>query len=286
MPDTTRRRVLALAGAGISASVSGCATVATELADDRNSRATTPRTTRSNTRTRADREMSTDRPSQQATASDDAAWSTESVRIEAPELSLADVSIPGTDSRYARLGSEDAPVTATLYGNWKCPYTQAFVLTQLPEYVERYVRPGSLALEFRSVAYMDGDPFLGPDAPRAARSGLAVWDVDPDSYWQYFAYVFANQPQERHEWAQVDLLARFAEAAGVRGVDRIARSVRTGVYGGEVDATASAAAGRGVTTVPRLVLDGRGDVLAPTLSPEAVRAAVDARIREATQGRA
>jgi protein-disulfide isomerase len=201
----------------------------------------------------------------------------ESVTIDPPDVDLASVPTPDGRSRYARMGHDDASVTATLYGNWKCPYTQEFALNLLPEVVDRFVRPGDLAIEYRSLAYLSGDPFLGADAPRASRAGLAVWDIDPQAFWSYFAHVFANQPQERYEWAQPSLLLRFAEAAGVRNRSQLRRSIETGAYAGPVQTTTQAAADRDITTVPRLVVDGT--ITAPTVDFQSTLSQIEQAIR-------
>lgn len=287
--DPTRRRLLGLVGSAATLSLAGCATVANQFSADESTSAanggtatdaaatpTATRTASGDGSTNASKGTASDAGT--GTASDAESWSTASVTIDAPDVSFSTVPLPDDRSGYARMGAPDASATATLYGNWKCPYTQEFVLNQLPTVVDEFVATGDLALEFRALAYQSGEPFLGPDAPRAARAGLAVWDLDPKSYWSYFAHVFANQPQERHEWAQPSLLLRFAEASGVQGRAQLSRSIRAGTYGGMVHSTTRAAAKLGITTVPRIVADGR--VTAPTIDFEKTRA----QLRSAVQG--
>lgn len=210
-----------------------------------------------------------------STANDDS-WSTESVTIQSPDISLSDVPLPEERTQYARMGTSDATATATVYGNWKCPYTQEFVLNQLPDVVDRFVRSGDLALEFRALSYQSGEPFLGPDAPRAARAGLSVWDVDPESYWSYFAHVFANQPQERHEWAQPSLLVRFAEKSGVNGTQQVEQSIRSNAYAGPVQSTTGAASDLGIATVPRIFANE--EITAPTVDFESTLSQLESAV--------
>lgn len=171
------------------------------------------------------------------------------------------------------MGDDDAAETATVYGNWKCPYTAAFVTEQFPGIVERYVEPGDLRLRFRAVAYRDGEAFLGSDAPRAARAGLAVWNRDPDAYWSYFSTVFANQPPEREAWATTEQLTTFADAAGVRNAEALAREIGSGRHAEAVAETVETVTKREIYSVPRLAV---GDaVVAPTVSPREATALLD-----------
>jgi protein-disulfide isomerase len=146
---------------------------------------------------------------------------------------VGDAPLPDGDSTYARMGT-DGP-TVTYYGNWKCPFCAEFSVGSdrvfsMPELLTGYVAPGDVTLEHRSVAYIDGRPFLGPDAPRAARAGLAVWDRDPASYWAYHEHVMANQPSESEEWATPDRLVGFAEAAGVEPIAEVRADVESGAH--------------------------------------------------------
>ena len=67
-------------------------------------------------------------------------------RTETPETasdarSVAGLGVAATDTDYAIMGASDARTTATLYGGWKCPYTQEFVTRMLPPIIEKYIAP-------------------------------------------------------------------------------------------------------------------------------------------------
>lgn len=42
--------------------------------------------------------------------------------------SVAGLSVAATDTDYAIMSVSDARTTATLYGEWKCPYTKEFII--------------------------------------------------------------------------------------------------------------------------------------------------------------
>lgn len=257
---TSRRRFLAALTTGSAVSLSGCASIL-EAADS---------TTQSNpSETVSSREIktpfeATEDGSQQ---SSETGWTTDEVQIDPPETSFQSVTVADTESDYPTMG--DADETVTLYGNWKCPYTRAFVRTQLPALVDDFVRPGDVSVRFRGVAYRGGDPFLGPDAPRSTRAGLAVWETDPESFWTYFMYVFANQPQERYEWGTPALLTRFAGAADVDEPAAIREAAAGDIYEDRLQRTVEQATEADIWSVPRVVSDER--VTAPTLDAASTR---------------
>jgi len=259
--DRTRRRLLQSVGVGVLGGLAGCATAVRDIpgANETSTPADAPTNATSTT-------PATDASGQSETTNE---TTLRTADVERPTNAVASASIParpGTHA-YATMGSNDAPVTATLYGNWKCPYTRDFVTGQLDDFVTAYVEPGALAIEFRAVAYhpTTGKPYLGPDAPRATEAGLAVWNAAPGSFWSYFAAVFANQPSEHDQWATTDRLVAFMRAADVAHRRQIRRRLQTDAYAAAVAATTTRAKRLGVTTVPRLVVDG--EHLAPTVDP-------------------
>lgn len=271
--NTPRRHVLRALAAGGLVSTAGCASVVDQTSnagapsgDDEPTPESTPESTTEVPESSAD---------DATTVEESEDWSTEEVRIDPPSETFSSVPMPSEATAYPRMGVDDAP-TVTVLGNWKCPYTRDFVLDQLPALVEEYVQSGDLGIEFRMLAFVDGEPFLGPDAPNATRAGLSVWETDREGFWQYFSYVFANQPPERYAWGQSDLLVRFGEAADVAEPDRIERAISQEAFNDQIEQTVTFATSAGVETVPRVFSED--EITAPTVNIEETRDQLDRTI--------
>lgn len=180
------------------------------------------------------------------------------------------------DRTYAAMGTGGSEVV--YFGSWKCPFCAEFAVgsdrvLSLSTIVTDYVEPGDVQLTYRCLAYTSNGPFLGPDAPRAARAGLSVWNRDPEAYWGYHEYVMANQPPESETWATTDRLVEFAQDAGVENTDGLRTDLESGKYEEAVRATTSAFSDTGASGTPSLVVDG--EVYSP-FEPEQTRQALDA----------
>lgn len=171
---------------------------------------------------------------------------------------VANKPIPASpdEFRYATMGSADAEVIVTYFGSWKCPYCAQFSTGMLSRLAADYVEQKDIALEFRDLAYIGGEPFLGPDAPTAGQAGLAVWNAEPASYWAFHDYIFQNQPPESEQWATADRLVQFARSAGVSATDAIQRAIEENQYEDALRATGRAAKDSGVKSTPTLLIDG------------------------------
>lgn len=204
----------------------------------------------------------------------------EEVEVEAAGGAFADVPIPDSpgEYEYAAVGSGDAPVTATFYGGWKCGYTADFVFESFGALVEEFVVPGDVAIEFRAVPYRNGEPFHGEDEPRAARAGLAIWDAEPESYWSFFEYVFANQTS-RVGWATTEQLMAIAEESGVEQRDEIRGTIESGAFETAVQQTMERVREIPVSAIPRMIVDG--EATAPSANPSATRQQLGNAVDEA-----
>lgn len=170
---------------------------------------------------------------------------------------------PGSQT-YASMGATDGPVI-TYYGNWKCPYCAQFSIGLLEDLVTDYVKPGAIAIKYRALTYNDGSAFLGPDAPRASRAGLAVWNTDPSAYWQYHELVMTNQPPESQQWATTEQLMKFVREADVSDTDAVHSEIEGGSYSEPIRATTATANDLGISTTPSLVI---GDTVVNPLQDE------------------
>jgi protein-disulfide isomerase len=165
-----------------------------------------------------------------------------------------------------------ADVMVIYFGNWKCPFCADFTTGFLGDLVTEYVEPGDIDIEYRTLAYVDGDPFLGPDAPRAARAGLGVWMADPQRYWPFHEYVMANQPPESEQWATTERLVSMAEAAGVSNIEDVRSTIEDDSYNTILRSSSKLADRMGVQGTPTLRI---GETVVNALEKERVRSLLD-----------
>ncbi|MFD1511949.1 DsbA family protein [Halomarina rubra] len=190
---------------------------------------------------------------------------------DVPDTAVTNAPIPDSpgDYDYETMGSGDRP-TVVYYGDWKCPHCATFSTGALNELVGDYVQSGDLDLRFRAWN------IFGNDDVRAARAGLAVWNVDPQHYWTFHEYVMENQGESSREWATTDWLTTAAEKVGVSDVDAVRSQIEDDEYTRLMSRTATDATNAGYRGTPTLVVDGQvvkayeGDSL-----PQATRNALD-----------
>lgn len=102
--------------------------------------------------------------------------------------------IAGLAQDGAFLGSPEARHVLTEYADFQCPYCGQYATGILPEIVDRYVRTGTLRLEFRGLA------FLGPDSASALKIAQAA--AEQDQLWNVAEALFAEQGKENGGWVK------------------------------------------------------------------------------------
>jgi protein-disulfide isomerase len=156
--------------------------------------------------------------------------------------------IPASIPRTGRtLGSPTAKVVLDLWEDFQCPGCGSFSRSVEPVVIQRYVATGQLRLTFHDYA------FIGQESKDAA---LAARCADKQGrFWDYQAWLFANQNGENKGSFTRDRLAAMADAVGLDD------AVWASCYDGGADRTAvtdetTSGVSAGVTSTPTLILDG------------------------------
>lgn len=184
--------------------------------------------------------------------------------------------------RYPTMGTDSSNPTATVFGNFKCPYTQEFVLNNLSPIAQEFVSTGRMNLRFRCVAY-EPDPddpshgssyyYISDSDPRISEASLGVWDVDPNDYWAYYLDMFQTQVSG---WVSLDDLIARMDAAGVDNLSTIRDRVSSGTYEQDVKDSRDAAAAADLPWTPWMEL--AGDTTSPHHDIDTVTDWIDARV--------
>jgi protein-disulfide isomerase len=148
------------------------------------------------------------------------------------------------------LGSEDAPVTVSIFNDLQCTDCADYHLDTVPELVEDLVRSGEARLEFRHRSLGARETTLAALAATAAG--------EQDNEWQFAHLMFLNQDQVRTEGVSDEFLERVAEAipgpefdVGQFESDLDAPEVQS-----RVESDAQLALDLRLTAAPAVVVDG------------------------------
>lgn len=178
--------------------------------------------------------------------------------------------IPADIPREGRtLGSQTAKVVLDTWEDFQCPGCGTFSRSIEPVVIQRYVAAGQLRLNFHDYAFIGQESVDAASAARCADKQGRFWD--------YQAWLFANQNGENKGWFTRDRLAAIGAAIGLdqaawatcydSGTERAAviEETKTGVS-------------VGVTATPTLILDGTVVDLSTFSTWDQLFQAIDARI--------
>ncbi len=127
------------------------------------------------------------------------------------------------------LGNADAPVTLIEFADFKCPACKNFAGTVIPKIKSELIDTGKAKLYFVNF------PFIGVDSTTAAWVAESIYVHQPDVFWKYYELVYANQGDEKQEWATVERLSELAKQAGAN-VDTL-RAINSEIASKTYDAT-------------------------------------------------
>lgn len=158
--------------------------------------------------------------------------------------------LEGIPQSGTTLGSRRAPYVLTEFADLQCPFCRDFTVDVLPDVIQRYVRPGRLRLELRTLR------FIGEDSTRGARAAQAA--ADRGRMWNFVDLFFRNQGAENSGFADDDFIARIGRAAGVPAAT--ARDAATSpALDAPIQRAERAAEALGVQSTPTFVLGRRLD---------------------------
>jgi protein-disulfide isomerase len=132
-----------------------------------------------------------------------AAGQADQVRAAASTRAL----LAGIPQSGIALGRKDAPVTLVEFADLQCPYCGLWARDTLPVLVRKYVRAGTLRIEF------SGLDFIGPDSATALRAAQAAGLSN--RLWTVVELLYENQGTENTGWVTKPLLSQILDVAGL-----------------------------------------------------------------------
>ncbi|MFF3326013.1 DsbA family protein [Streptomyces sp. NPDC002889] len=144
-------------------------------------------------------------------------------------------------------GRADAPVVMVEYADFQCGYCGTFARDTEPLLMEKYVKDGTLRIEWRNF------PIFGGESDAAAR---AAWAAGRQGrFWQFHAAAYAQGAKEKGFGK--DRLRTLARAAGVADLDRFVRDVDGDAARRAVGKDQEEGYELGATSTPSFLINGR-----------------------------
>ncbi|GAA3112047.1 DsbA family protein [Streptomyces rectiviolaceus] len=144
-------------------------------------------------------------------------------------------------------GRADAPVVLIEYADFKCGYCGKFARDTEPDLVKKYVKDGTLRIEWRNF------PIFGADSESAARGAWAAGKQG--RFWQFHAAAYAEGSKEKGFGG--DRLKELAKEAGVKDIGRFSDDAGSAAAKAAVKKDQEEAYGLGATSTPSFLVNGR-----------------------------
>jgi protein-disulfide isomerase len=164
-----------------------------------------------------------------------------------PPTATPVVDLGGIPQDGAVLGNPDAQVLMIEYADQQCPACRLYTEEFFPTFVNEYVRPGKMKVEFR------GFPFIGDDSVKAYRFLLAA--AIQDKLWNLQEALYRNQGDENSGWVTDDLVRRVAGQIPGLDVDKLFAEASRPAIEQEADDASEAASNAGITGTPTFLLE-------------------------------
>lgn len=174
------------------------------------------------------------------------------------------------------MGSDDAPLTLTMYEDFQCPFCLLFTAEDEPVLIEEYVKTGKLKIEFAQFA------LLGEESVQAAIASECA--ADQNLFWEYHKELFAKQADEGQDKREVTNRGRFSpsalqELADKAGLDRTEfdACMNSGEKVAVVENQRSEAQSAGLGGTPNFLINGQplGTSASDLGGPDAWRSVMD-----------
>lgn len=160
------------------------------------------------------------------------------------------------------IGDKNAPNTMVIFYDYQCPFCKQFEQNVTPKLIDTYVKTGKLRIVFKDFQ------FLGNDSMDAAVFARALWETQPDKFYDWYVAMFKAQDQEGDQGfgdlASVEKLAGTIQGIDVSKVDALVKSKRAD-YEKAIMADRTEGASLGINGTPTIVV---GTQVFTGMSPE------------------
>ncbi|HUD04238.1 MAG TPA: thioredoxin domain-containing protein [Candidatus Paceibacterota bacterium] len=164
-----------------------------------------------------------------------------------PSVNINNVKVAGEPF----VGNANAPITIAYFFDYQCPFCKQDEETVIPQLMTDYVNTGKVKIVFKDF------PFLGPDSLTLSTAARAVWDVEPDKFYEWHKAVYDAQGEEGSGWAtQTEIMKITTDVLGATDAAQVANlmTVNAAKYAAEIAADKTEGDSLGVQGTPAMII--------------------------------
>jgi protein-disulfide isomerase len=151
------------------------------------------------------------------------------------------------------LGSPSAPVTLVYFGDLECPICRDFTLGALPTLIQKWVKPGKLRVEYRSLETATREPEVFKTQQTAA---LAAGKQN--KMWNFIELFYNEQGEESSGYVTESYLQGLAKQVPGLNLSQWVSDRNNNAYANQVAADAQAANNAGFNGTPSFQIGKTG----------------------------
>jgi len=154
------------------------------------------------------------------------------------------------------LGQAAAPVTLEYFGDLQCPFCRDFSLGVLPSLIQRWVRAGTLRVEYRALETATGDPdvFVAQQVAALAAGKQA-------KAWHFVEIFYEEQGEEGSGYVTDTYLHRVASQIAGLNLEQWASDRSDPQLTAEITRDEQAAENGGLTGTPSFLIGASGGAM-------------------------
>ncbi|MDQ1606115.1 MAG: hypothetical protein QOJ18_482 [Microbacteriaceae bacterium] len=158
---------------------------------------------------------------------------------------------PG-DKPVASASTSPNVINISVYVDYQCPLCGTFEKTNAQQ-IATWVKSGAATIEIHPISFLDSQSLGQKYSTRAANAAACVANFSPNSFFQFNALLFENQPKEQTPGLPDAKLVALAKQAKVTHLTAIDTCVDHQTFKSWVNASTARAK---VTTTPTIVVNG------------------------------
>jgi protein-disulfide isomerase len=151
------------------------------------------------------------------------------------------------------LGDPKAPVTLQYFGDLECPICKDFTLGALPSIIQKWVRPGKLRIEYRSLETATREPEVFRTQQVAALAAGKQGKM-----WQFLELFYNEQGEENTGYVTEKYLQGLAQQVTALNLAKWATDRNDGALAAQVTTDGQVANSNGFTGTPAFLLGRTG----------------------------